>query len=228
MFRLQSAETSQLFQCSSKPTKHARSGSSTFRNNVSSALKRASRRISPIRLEIPPEHCSSCVRYALDRSEDPAPDIRLATSLSLAFDGSCPQQELHVAQILGSMREFPRVPGQDVLRTAQTLSATAPLLLHPQLSTASLRHLEYVGGGQSFGEEVRAIERIYQLGPQLRSLRFIWGAGRTETFLDVTKFFCIATNTSSIRHLCLSDISRNVSNVFRICSMFAAHREDSS
>ena len=72
-------------------------------------------------------------------------------------------------------------------------------------------------------EEVRAIEKIHQLGPQLRSLRFIWGAGRAETFLDVTKFFCIAKNIPSIRHIYLSDVSQNVSNVPRVCSTFTTY-----
>jgi len=120
-----------------------------------------------------------------------------------------------------------RVRGPQVLDTVQTLSATAPLLLHPQLDPSSLRHLEYMGGGQGLGEEVRAIEKIYQLGPQLRSLRFMWGAGRTETFLDVTKFFCIAKNTSSIKYIYLSDVSRNASDFPRTYSMFAFNERES-
>ena len=226
-------------------------------------------------LEIPPELCSSCIEYVLHRSEDSVHDICLVTSLSLTFDGLCPQQESHIGRILGMMeglnrleiadvRTIPRfyatlvqkasfqlkyfacgsplfdtllhflstqrhllefaylarsleaqpetlVHGQEILHSVQTLSTTAHLLLYPQLNVASLRDLTYVGGGQSLREEVQAIEEIYQLGPQLRSLRFMWGVGRTETFLDVTKFFCIAANTFSVEHLYLSDISQNVS-----------------
>ena len=117
-----------------------------------------------------------------------------------------------------------RARGQGILYTVQTLSTTPSLLLHPRLDTTSLRHLEYMGGGQSLREEVRAIEKIYRLGPQLRSLRFMWGTGRTETFLDVTKFFCIATNTPSIKHIYLSDISRNVRGFPQPRSMFATYK----
>jgi hypothetical protein len=116
------------------------------------------------------------------------------------------------------------VRDQEVLGTVQTLSTTAPLLLHPQLDATSLRHLEYIGGSQSLREEVRAIEEIYRLGPQLRSLRFMWSVGRTETFLDVSKFFCIATNTSSIEHIYLSDISRNVSDFPQVSPVFATYK----
>jgi len=81
-----------------------------------------------------------------------------------------------------------RVRGQEVLHIVHTLSTTTPLLLHSQLGSTSLPHLGYIGGGQSLREEVRAIEKNYRLGPQLGSLRFAWGAGRTGMFLDVTKF----------------------------------------
>jgi hypothetical protein len=255
-------------------TTRIRDGSRIFTDIVSNTLKRASRQLSLNKPEIPAELCPRCVEYVLDRSQDPIHDIRSVTSLSLAFDGPCLQQELHVAETLsmmGGLRrlelldvritpsfyailaeraqfqlecfacESPlfesllcflstqqhllkfayltrsletepttRVCGQEFLHTTQTLSTTAPLLLHPQLDAASLRHLEYMGFGQSLRGEIRAIEKICRLAPQLRSLRFVWGAGRTETFLDVTKFFCIATNTSSIKHIYLSDISRNV------------------
>ena len=270
----------QLSTCSSTSTKRftnrIRNRSSVFTGNVSNTLKRASRRLSLNKHEIPTELCSSCVEHVLDRSEGPVHDIHLVTSVSLTFDGSCPHQELHIAEILGMMGELYRLElldvrttpcfyamlaeraqfrleyfacesplfdtllrflstqqylleftylarsletrittrscDQEVLHTVQTLSTTAPLLLHPQFEPASLRRLEYIGGGQSLREEVRAIERIHRLGPQLRSLRFMWGAGRTETFLDVTKFFCIAANTSSIKHIYLADVGRNVSD----------------
>ena len=256
MFGFRSPETARLPPYSSKPTKR-------FIKRIRSRSSNA----------LPAELCSSCVQYVLDRSEDPTHDIRLVTSLSLTFDGPCPRQEFHVAQIVGMMEglyhlaildfrimpwfytslaekarfqleyfscesplsetllrflatqqqllEFTyfsqsietqttRVRGQDVLHSVQTLSTTAPLLLHPQLHAASLRHLDYKGGGQSLKEEVRAIEKIHLLGPQLQSLRFTWGFGKTETFLDVTKFFFIATNTPKIKHIYLSDVSRNV------------------
>jgi len=291
MFGFWSPEVARFSPCSSKSTKkftkRIRNRSSAFTGNVSSILKRASR-TSLNKPEIPGGLCRGCVGYVLDQSEDPVHDVRLVTSLSLTFDGSCPQQELHVAEILGMMGglcrlevldarttpyfyamlaeraqfqldyftcgsplfdtvirflftqrhllEFtylarsletqttPRVRGQEVLYSVQTLSTTAPLLLHPQLDVGSLRHLEYVGGGQSLREEVRAIEKIHRLGPQLRSLRFMWGAGRTETFLDVTKFFSIATNTSSIKYIYLSDVSRNVSDIPRVSSIFATYK----
>ena len=120
-----------------------------------------------------------------------------------------------------------RVRGPEVLHTVQTLSTTAPLLLHPQLDTSSLRHLEYVSGGHGLGKEAQAIERIYRLGPQLRSLRFMCGVGRTQTFLDVTKFFCIATNTSSIKYIFLSDISQNVSKFLWTYSTFVSDKRGS-
>ena len=291
MFGLWSPEVAQLSLCSSRSAKiftnRIRNRSSTLTIDVSSVLKQASRRMSLNEPEIPSELCPNCVEYVLEQSEHPVHDVRLAVSLSLTFDGSCPQQELHVAEILGMMEglyrleildarttpyfyamlaeraqfrldyfacesplfdtllrflstqrhllEFTylprplktqtktRVRDQEVLNSVQTLSTTASLLLHPQLDATSLRHLEYVGGGQGLREEVRAIEKIHQLGPQLRSLRFIWGAGRAETFLDVTKFFCIAKNTPSIKHIFLSDVSRNVSNVPRVCSTFATY-----
>lgn len=275
----QTLEIAHPYRCSSKSTKrftkHIRTTSAALKDNVSKKLKRASRRISMNELEIPSELCSNCVEHVLHRSEDSVDDIRLVTSLSLTFDGSCSQQEFHIGHILGMMgglnrlevtdaRTTPRffatlvqkayfqleyfacgsplfdtllhflstqrqlleftslpqslevqagapVRGQEILHSVQTLNTTARLLLYPRLNVASLRDLTYVGGGQSLGEELRAIEKIYQLGPQLRSLRFVWGAGRAETFLDVTKFFCIATNTSSVEHLSLSDISQNVS-----------------
>jgi len=280
MFGLRSPGVAGFPPCSSKSTKrftkHIRNKSSAFTDNISNTLKRASCRTSSNNKEIHSELCPSCVEYVLDRSEDPVHDIHLVTSLALTFDGLCPQQELHVAEILCVMvglyhlelldaRATPRfyamlaerarfrleyfacesplfdtllrflstqrhllgftylsrspdtqtttrVRGQEVLHTVQALSTTAPLLLHSQLDSTSLRHLEYIGGGQSLREEVRAIEKIYRLGPQLRSLRFVWGAGGTGTFLDVTKFFFIAMNTSSIKYIYLSDISRNVSD----------------
>lgn len=294
MFRFQSLETAEPFHCSSTSTKkftrHIRTTSSVFKDNVSKTLKRASRRVSSNEFEIPAELCSSCVEHVLDRSEDSVNDIRFVTSLSLTFDGLCPQQEFHIARILGTMgglnrlqvidvrttpcfyatlaervhfqlryftcgsplfdalfhflstqrhlleftylarspetRSETQVCSQEILRSVQTLDTTAPLLLHPQLDVTSLRHLVYVGGGQGVGEEVRAIEKIYRLGPQLRSLRFMWGAGRTETFLDVTKFFCIAANTPSVEHLYFSDISPNVSGCPLTCSVPAAYIED--
>lgn len=278
----QSPEAAQLPQCSSKSakksTKHARTGSSTLKDNLSNALKRASHRLSAHRSETSAELCPSCIQHVLDRSEDPVNDIQLVTSLSLTFDGLCPQQELHVAQILGTTERLCRLEildtgttpsfyailaerarfqleyfacgsplfttlisflsiqrhllkftylarsseaqtipltlDRDILCTVESLSTTASLLLHARSNTTSLRHLEYVGGGQNLGEEVQAIEKVYQLGPQLRSLRFFWGAGRTETFLDVTRFFCIATNTSSVEHLYLSGVCRNIFEQF--------------
>lgn len=269
-------------------TKRIRNRSSAFANNVLGTLERTSRRISLKKSEIPAELCPSCVEYILDQSEDPIRDIRLITSLSLTFDGSCLQQELHIAEILGIigglyrlelfdvritphfyamlteraqfrleyfacesplfntllhflstqryLLEFThlarspetqtatRVHGQEVLHTVQTLSTTASLLLHPRLDTTSLRRLEYTSCGRDLKEEVRAIEKIHQLGPQLRSLRFMWGAGRTETFLDVTKFFCIAKNTSSIKYIYLSDVSRNVSDFPQAWSIFVVNK----
>ena len=295
MFRFLSPEATQHSPCSLTSsrsfTKHIRNRSSTFTDNVSYTIKRASRRLSPNKPEVPAELCPSCVEYVLDRSDDAVQDIRLITSLSLAFDESCPHQELHVAEILGMTGELYRLElldvrttpcfyamlaeraqfrlesfacesplfdtllrflstqqylleftylarsletqpttrlyGQEVLHTVQTLSTTAPLLLYPQLDPASLRHLEYIGGGQSLREEVRAIERIYRLAPQLRSLRFMWGSGRTETFLDVTKFFCIAANTPEIKHIYLSDVSRNVSDFPWIYSVLSTHMRGS-
>ena len=279
MFGFQSPEISQPCRSSlkstNKITKHIRTTSSTFKDNVSKTLKRASRRALSNGLETPRELCSSCVEYVLGRSEDSVHDVSLVTSLSLTFDGSCPQQEFHIARILGVMGGLDRlevidvrttpsfyatladrahfqlhyfacasplfdtlllflssqrqlleftylarsleiqtehqVHCQEILHSVQTLNTTSHLLLYPRLNVTSLRHLTYVGGGQSLREEVRAIENIYRLGPQLLSLRFMWGAGRTETFLDVTKFFSIAANTSLIEHLYLSDVSRNVS-----------------
>ena len=284
-----SHEATQSTPCSPKSTKrftkHLRNRS--FTEGISNTLKRASRRISSNKPEISAELCPSCVEYVLDRSEDPVHDVSLVTSLSLTFDGLCPYQEPHVAEILGTMGglyrlelidvritpwfyamlaeraqfqleyfacdsllfdsllrflstqpyllEFiylarslgipatPHPRGEDVLHTVQTLSTTAPLLLHPQLDSTSLRHLDYIGGGQSLREEVRAIEKIYELGQQLRSLRFTWGGGRTETFLDVTKFFCIAANTSLIEYIYLSDVSRNVSDPLQIPSLFVPY-----
>jgi len=105
---------------------------------------------------------------------------------------------------------------------AHTSSTTAPLLLRPQLDSTSLRQLEYIGGGRSSREEVRAVEKIYRLG----SLRFAWGAGRTETFLGMTKIFFVM-NTSSIKHIYLSDISRNVSDSPQACSIFVTYKEGS-
>ena len=292
MLESQSHGVEQLPPCPSRSTKRftkrIRNKSSAFTDNVSNTLKRASRRISLSKPKTPSGFCPTCVDYILDRSEDPVHDIRLVTSLSLIFDWSCLQQELHVAEILGTVeglyrlelldvRITPRfyamlaeraqfqlehftcesplsdallrflfsqqrllectyltrsleaqtttqVCGQEVLCTVQTLSTTASLLLHPQLNAACLRHLEYIGGGQSLREEVRAIEEIYHLGPRLRSLRFIWGAGRTETFLDVTKFFRIAANTPLIKHIYLSDISRNVSDFHKVSSIFAIYK----
>ena len=59
------------------------------------------------------------------------------------------------------------------------LSTAALILLHPQLHAASLRHLDYRGGGQSFKKEVRAIEKIH-LGPRLQSLRVHLGRRTDE------------------------------------------------
>ena len=81
-----------------------------------------------------------------------------------------------------------------------------------------------MSGGHGLREEVQAIERIYRLGPQLRSLQFICGVGRTQTLLDVTKFFCIATNTSSIKYICLSDVSQNVSESLWTYSTFVSDK----
>jgi len=283
MFGFRSHDPAQSFPSPPKSTKRFTKGirnrSSTFTDGVSNTLKRASRRISSNKPEIPAKLCPSCVGYVIDHSEVPVHDVSLITSLSLAFDGLCPHQELHVAEVLGMMGGLYRLElldiritpyfyavlaeraqfrleyfacesplfdslllflstqrhllqfaylarsletqttshprGEDVLHTVQTLSTTAPFLLSPQFDPTSLRHLEYIGGDQSLREEVRAIEKIYQLGPQLRSLRFVWGAGRTETFLDVTKFFCIAANSSLIKYIYLSDVSRNVSNSLR-------------
>lgn len=289
MFRFRSHEAAPF---SPKPakrfTKHIRNRSSAFADGVSNTLKRASCRIPSNKPEIPAELCPSCVEYVIDRSELPVHDISLITSLSLVFDGLCPYQELHVAEILGmigglyrlELLDFWNTPsfygvlaekaqfqlkyfacesplfdsllrflstqrhlleftylarspetqpisdhrGEEVLHTIQTLSTTAPLLLYPQLDPTSLQHLEYIGGDQSLREEVRAIEKIYRLGPQLSSLRFMWGAGRTETFLDVTKFFCIAANTSSIKYIYLSDVSRTVSNFLQVPSLFVPYK----
>lgn len=279
MFGFQSPDIAQPCHRSSsstkKFTKHIRTASSAFKDNVSKTVRRAGRRVSSNGLETPSELCSGCVEYILDRSDNSVHDIRLVTSLSLVFDGSCPLQELHIARILGTMGGLVRlevigprttpsfystlaqkarfqleyfacgsplfdtlldflstqqhllefahlarsleaqtgtwVHGQEILHSVRTLGTTARLLLCPRLNVPSLRHLTYVGGGQSLREEVRAIEHIYRLGPQLQSLCFMWGAGRTETFLDVTKFFCIASNTPSVEHLYLSEISRHVS-----------------
>ena len=266
-------------------TKRIRNRSSVFIDSVLSALERSNRRVSSEESETRTGLCPLCLEYVLDRSWDPVCDVRLVTSLSLAFDELCPQQEPHIAEVLGTMESLrhlelldvritsdfyailaervqfqlehftcksppfdsllrflstqrrllevtflgrpletqalTRVYGQEILCTVQTLSTTASLLLHPRLNAASLRHLEYIGGGQSLREEARAIKKICQLGPQLRSLRFIWGTRRAETFLDVTKFFCIAANTSSIKYMALSGISRNVSYS---SSPFNAHR----
>ena len=296
MFRSRSSDVAQLSPCSSKSTKRftkrIRNSSSAFTDNVSSTLKRTTRRISLSKPQVPAELCPSCVEYVLDRSEDPVHDIRLVTSLSLTFDGLCHHQEFHVAEILGTMgglyrlelldvRTTPcfyamlaetaqfqleyfacesplfetlirflstqrylleftylarsletqattRLRTQDILHTIQTLSTTAPILLHPQSDLTSLRRLEYLGGGQSLREEVRAIEKIYRVGPQLRSLRFMWGAGRAGTFLDVTKFFCIAKNTPLIKHIYLSDISRNVSGYPPLSSISTAYNRGSA
>ena len=282
MFGFRSHKAIQSAPCSPKSckrfTKHIRKRPSTFTDGISNTIKRASRRISSNKLEIPAELCPSCVEYVLDRSESPTPDVSLITSLSLIFDGLCPHQELHVAEILSTMGGLHRLellavqttpcfyavlaeraqfqleyfacesPLFDtllrflssqrrlleftyltqslepqtlishphdggILHTVQTLSTTVPLLSHPQLDPTSLRRLEYIGGGHSLKEEVRAIEKIYRLGPQLRSLRFTWGAGRAEAFLDVTKFFCIAANTSLIEYVYLSEVSQNVSEI---------------
>ena len=291
MFGFRSPQVAQRSPGSSKLTKgfttRIRNGSSTFTDTVSNIIKRTSRRLSLNKSEIPTELCPRCIEYILDRSQDSVHDIRFVTSLSLTFNEPCPQQELHVVEMLGMMGglrnlelldvritpsfyailaeraqfqleyfacesplfdsllrflstqrhllEFTyhaqsletqtttRVCGQEVLCTIRTLSTTAPLLLHPKLDATSLRHLEYMGGGQSLREEIRAIEEIYRLGPQLRSLRFMWGAGRTETFSDVTRFLCIATNTSSVKHIYLSDISRNVRGFPRACLIFITH-----
>jgi len=291
MFGFRSHEVARSSPCPPKTskrfTKHIRNKSSTFTDGVSNTLKRASRRISSNKHAIPAELCPSCVEYVIDRSEVPVHDVSLITSLSLAFDGVCPHQELHIAEILGMMGglyhlelldvritpyfyavltekaqfrleyfacesplfdsllrflstqrhllEFTYLArsletqaishpcGEEVLHTIQTLSTTAPLLLSPQLDPTSLQHLEYIGGDQSLREEARAIEKIYRLGPQLQSLRFMWGAGKTETFLDVTKFFCIAANTSSIKYIHLSDVSKNVSDFPRTPLLFVPY-----
>lgn len=290
MFELQGPEVAQPWQYSSIFTKRIRTTSSAFRDNVSKTIKRARRQTPSNGPEIPPGLCSTCLEHVLDRSEDTIHDIHLVTSLSLTFDGSCPHQQFHVAQILATMeglnrleiidaRSTPRfyatlaerahfqleyfacgsplfdtllhflstqrrlleftylprsqeaqtvtqVRGQEMLQSVQTLSTTARLLLYPKLAVTSLLHLTYVGVAQSLREEVWAIEKIYRLGPQLRSLRFMWGAGRKGTFLDVTKFFSIAENTPLIEHLYLSDISRNVSGYPSACSIFSTYGED--
>jgi len=117
----QSPEAAQLPQRTSKSakqcTKHARTGSSTLKDNLSNALKRANHRLSAHRSETSAELCSSCIQHVLDRSEDPVNDVRLVTSLSLTFDGLCPQQELHVAQILGMTEGLCRL---EILDTGTT------------------------------------------------------------------------------------------------------------
>jgi len=104
MFSFRSPGVAGLPPCSSKSTKrftkHIRNTSSAFADNISNTLKRASRRTLSNNKEIHSELCPTCVEYVLDRSEDPVHDIHLVTSLSLTFDGLCPQQELHVAEIL--------------------------------------------------------------------------------------------------------------------------------
>ena len=124
-------------------------------------------------------------------------------------------------------RTTTQVRGQEILCIVQTLSTTASLLLHPQLDATSLRRLEYIGDGQSSREGVRVIEEIYHLGPRLRSLRFMWGGGKTETFRDVTKFFRITTNTPMIKHIYLSDTSRNVSDFHQASPIFAIYTRGS-
>lgn len=291
MFRFGSPQVAQRSRGFSKLTKELtariQNGFHALADTVPNTMKRTNRQLSSKKPEIPTELCPHCVECVLDRSQHPVHDIRFVTSLSLVFDGICLQQELHVAEILGMMRELcclelldvritpnfytmlaeraqfqlgyfacgsplsdsllrflstqrhllkfihlarsletkptTRVCGQGVLYTAQKLSTTASLLLHPQLDTTSLRHLEYIGG-QSLREEIRAIEKIYRLGPQLRSLRFMWGTGRTETFLDVTKFVCIATNTPSIKHIYLSEMSRDVRGFPWACSIFTTYK----
>ena len=116
-------------------------------------------------------------------------------------------------------RATPQVRGREILCIIQTLSTTASLYY----THTTLRHLEYISSGQSLRGRVRAIKEIYHLGPRLRSLRFMWGAGRTETFLDVTKFFHIATNTPLIKHIYLSDISGNVSDFHQASPIFAIY-----
>ena len=279
MIGFRSPEAAQCSPGSPNPTKtftkRIRNRSSAFIDSVLSALERPNRRASSEESETRAELCPRCLEYVLDQSWNPVRDARLVTSLSLAFDGLCPQQEPHIAEVLGTMESLrhlelldvritsdfyamlaervqfrleyftcksppfdsllrflstqrrllevtflgrpletqalTRVYGQEVLCTVQTLSTTAPLLLHPRLNAASLRHLEYIGGGQSLREEARAIKKICQFGPQLRSLRFIWNTGRAETFLDVTKFFSIAASTPSIKYMALLGINRNVS-----------------
>ena len=89
----------------------------------------------------------------------------------------------------------------EALHNVQASSTTSPLLLHPQLDTSSLRRLEYMSHDQSLREEVRAIERIYRLRPQLRSLWFVWDAGKicaSPSFLHRDEY----------PYIYLSDISR--------------------
>ena len=146
-------------------------------------------------------------------------------NLLLRFFSTQRHLEFTYLSRLSDTQTTTRVRAQDVLHIVHTLSTTVPLLLHPQLGDTSLRRLEYISGGQSSREEVRAIEKIYHLGPQLRSLRFAWGAGRTWTFLDVTRFFCIAMNTSSIKHIYLSDTSRNVGDFPQACLISTTYKE---
>ena len=58
-----------------------------------------------------------CAKYVLDQLEDPVHDIRLVTSLSLAFGGSFTRQELRVAEILDVMGGPYRLEVLDVRTT---------------------------------------------------------------------------------------------------------------
>ena len=118
MFGFRSHEATRPFPSSPKSakrsTKDIRNRSSTFTDGVSNTLKRASRRISLNKPEIPAKLCPSCVEYVIDRSEVPVRDLSLITSLSLAFDGLCPHQELHVAEVLGMIEGLHRLELLDI------------------------------------------------------------------------------------------------------------------
>lgn len=97
------------------------------------------------------------------------------------------------------------------LSNVKILQATAIVLTEAQFDLRSVRRLEYVGDSNQLDDQIRAVARIFRLGPQLEVLRFRWDEGKCETFLDVTKFAEIAKCIPRIRHLELINVDKNVS-----------------
>jgi hypothetical protein len=91
------------------------------------------------------------------------------------------------------------------------LQATAVVLTEPLFDFHSLRRLEFVGQSQNLDDQVRAVNKIHELSPQLESLRFKWDTGKVGTFLDVTKFTKVAKCAGALRYIQMIGVDQNVS-----------------